>query len=174
MSQYPGDKNEKIALEKLENYLNAGINTFINLQEKKELKRFVPYTNLLFKLNPNIFYYNFEIPDYNISIDELVDEFTNKICKMVLDEDKKILLHCWGGHGKNFITLLGRTGTISAIVLGKIYNLNYKDALIYVQSFHDCRDITNNTLSPQIDIQYDQVKRILEKFNNNQFKISKY
>ena len=58
-------------------------------------------------------------------------------------------VHCWGGHG--------RTGTLVATMLGRLYGLSADAALHYTQLFHDARRIPQGVRSPQTPVQVSQV-----------------
>lgn len=158
MSQYPGDLDEEIAQDKAKKYLEHNIKTFVNLQQKEELKRFKSYEKNIKNLNKNVEFLSFEIPDMGIRDDDDVDEYTDFLIERVLNKDI-MALHCWGGHG--------RTGTISAILLGKLFFLEPKVALDRVYHSHQCRKTRNGASSPQAYDQFQQVERILTKFLSN-------
>ena len=63
---------------------------------------------------------------------------------------EKLYIHCWGGHG--------RTGTLVAVLLGRLYNLPYTTALRYTQAFHDARVYPQGVRSPQTPVQRAQVR----------------
>lgn len=156
MSQYPGDIKDDVAEEKAKSFIDSKLKVFINLQQKEELKRFKPYETLLKKMDNNIEFISFEIPDMGIREDKDVDQFTDELILKFL-KNENILIHCWGGHG--------RTGTISAILLGKIFFLDHKEALKRVSLAHKCRKLRNGGSSPQSCDQFQQVERILTNFN---------
>ncbi|KAL0485282.1 tyrosine phosphatase [Acrasis kona] len=159
MSAYPGDLVEAQALLKSQQIIFGGINVLVCLQQEKELTRFAPYKHnfeIEFKamaLERNLEFIQFEIPDQHVALDKDVEELIGKLVGRYHDGDN-ILIHCWGGHG--------RTGTIAAILLGKLYNLGADDSLRRVQAVHGCRDISKSR-APQTASQFDQVQRILTK-----------
>jgi protein-tyrosine phosphatase len=161
MSAYPGDISRQKALLKAKQLVDANITLVACLQEKSELVRFQPYEPdiLLAHKNANletkIEFINFGIPDYDIADDDLVDEFTDDLVKRFHDGEN-ILLHCWGGHG--------RTGTIAAVLLCKLYDISADESLKRVQAVHDCRVEPRGTRSPQSTPQFQQVKRLAKKY----------
>lgn len=96
--------------------------------------------------------------DKDVTSDEEVLTLVEDMEKR-LKSDEKIFIHCRGGHG--------RTGTIVAILLGKIFNLEAYDALEKVQQFHDHRaDVKKKPgvySCPETSVQTNQVYRILGK-----------
>lgn len=86
------------------------------------------------------------------------------MCELIiakLDDNDKVYLHCWGGHG--------RTGLVASIVLGMVYGISSSIAMQYVQLEHDSRFFSLNIKSPQTDSQRNQVKRILSSERVKEF-----
>jgi len=61
--------------------------------------------------------------------------------------------HCWGGHG--------RTGSLVACVLARLYGLSAAGALAATQACHDARVFPQGTRSPQTLAQRQQVARVV-------------
>jgi protein-tyrosine phosphatase len=161
MSAYPGDPSEEKARLKVKLLLGAGIRTFVCLQETNELKRFKPYRHLVTeefqKLSPdeqnqygNIEFVHFPIPDNSVTSHDDVDKFTDELVDRY-NKNENILVHCWGGHG--------RTGTISAVFMCKLYCLDATTALARTRMTHDCRDEARSS-APQHPIQFRQVIKL--------------
>lgn len=96
--EYPGDKDENVAWQKIRHMVHFGVKHFVDLTEEGELK---PYNHLLPK---GTTYLRFPIPDCGVpksidSVNRLLDKIAN-FEKM----DGYTYIHCWGG--------VGRTGTI--------------------------------------------------------------
>jgi rhodanese-related sulfurtransferase len=162
MSAYPSDKEEAKALLKSRQLLNGGIRIFVCLQQKTELQRFKHYrTDVenefknMVQQNDNLDFIIFEIPDNYYADDIDVDNFTNELVER-FHKGQNILIHCWGGHG--------RTGTISAILLSKLYGTGAEESLRRVQAVHDCRIEPRGSRSPQTDGQINQVKRLVKRY----------
>jgi predicted protein tyrosine phosphatase len=157
MSAYPSDLQEANALLKARQLLSGGIRTFVCLQEKSELRRFKNYQVDIeneFKkmvLQEDLNFLHFEIPDNYYADDTDVDNFTDELVKR-FHRGENMLIHCWGGHG--------RTGTISAILLCKLYDIEPELCLKRVQAVHDCRDNPRGSRAPQTRGQVEQVLRI--------------
>ncbi|HSW76909.1 MAG TPA: NADAR domain-containing protein [Candidatus Saccharimonadales bacterium] len=66
-----------------------------------------------------------------------------------------VVLHCWGGKG--------RTGTIAAIVIGLLYQIDAITSLSIIKQLFDHRPNkgTKRPQMPQTKCQFDQVKRVL-------------
>lgn len=73
---------------------------------------------------------------------------------------EKLYIHCWGGHG--------RTGTLVAVLLGRLYNLPYTTALRYTQAFHDARVYPQGVRSPQTPVQRAQVGSVIQRLQGLQ------
>ena len=67
-------------------------------------------------------------------------------------------MHCWGGHG--------RTGTIIAVMLGRMYDVTTAQALARTQQLHDVRGDPQNVGSPSTPVQVAQVRRLLARAEN--------
>ncbi|GFH24977.1 tyr_phosphatase_2 domain-containing protein, partial [Haematococcus lacustris] len=90
--------------------------------------------------------------DGNVTTDSAMNRLAEDCIERVL-RGEKLYIHCWGGHG--------RTGTLVAIMLGRLYNLPYTTALRYCQAFHDSRIYPQGVRSPQTPVQRAQVRRLL-------------
>jgi protein-tyrosine phosphatase len=91
------------------------------------------------------------IVDGSISSDKAMSDLADDCCQRVLN-GQRLYIHCWGGHG--------RTGTLVAIMLSRLYGLTGLDALHYTQKMHDVRISSQNTASPQTRSQILQVLRL--------------
>ncbi|KAG2374298.1 hypothetical protein C9374_010868 [Naegleria lovaniensis] len=165
MSAYPGDLKQELAQQKIEKLIQSGINCFVCLQTEEELKRFQPYRPMIEKhVNENcnisssddaqsIEFLQFPIQDTLIASDSAVTKFIQQdlIPRIVSNHNCKILIHCWGGHG--------RTGTIAAILLSHLYELNADECLQRVAQCHKCR-MRARGRAPTTDIQFKQVRRL--------------
>jgi protein tyrosine phosphatase len=78
----------------------------------------------------------------------IVRRLANMCVQRVLAGDK-LYIHCWGGHG--------RTGTLVALMLSRLYNLSADQALKYTQVLHDCRRDHQRVASPTTPAQFQQV-----------------
>ena len=103
--EYPGDKNEEIAKQKIGQMYHFGIRHFIDLTEEGELS---PYSHLL---PSDTTYIRFPIEDCGVP--KSIESVRHLLLR--IEELKKIegyvYLHCWGG--------VGRTGTIVACYLSQ-------------------------------------------------------
>jgi len=156
---YPGDLKPEKANDKVKAILTSGITTFVCLQTETELKRFHPYKNLveeqkkLLGNTTNIEFVNFQIPDTSVASDKAVKPFIESLIKRLVNNEI-LYIHCWGGHG--------RTGTIIALLLGRLYPITPDQALYLTNAFHDMR-VTQNASSPQTPDQFEQVRRLLNE-----------
>jgi protein-tyrosine phosphatase len=167
-----GYPKTKVELDKL---LEAGITTFVCLNEPLDMVRFYCTYEDQLPRDKSCTFINEPIKDMYISTDNKISLLCDNIVKR-LRSGEKVYIHCTGGHG--------RTGTVAAIVLYKLYKLSLHEILDYLQYSHDQR-VSNyfgpyfwtKTLNetdqqkacfavgqvptPQASIQYEQVKRLI-------------
>ncbi|KAL6781468.1 hypothetical protein ACKKBG_A11270 [Auxenochlorella protothecoides x Auxenochlorella symbiontica] len=92
------------------------------------------------------------ILDGNVTTDTAMSRLVDDCCLRLL-RGERLYVHCWGGHG--------RTGTVIATMLGRLYHLPVATALRYTQAFHDTRRYPQGVRSPQTPVQIAQVRRLL-------------
>ncbi len=101
--EYPGRSDPAGARSRLDAFLQAGINTFIDLTHAGEL---LPYEAALKDLararGVEVSYARIPIRDHGIPTLEVMSSILDRI-DQALSADKKVYVHCWGG--------VGRTGT---------------------------------------------------------------
>ena len=101
--EYPGSQTEEQARKRIDAFIQAGFNTFIDLTEPNELS---PYLNILNGLSQvhrlNVKHQRFPIRDAGIPSREQMRSILDTMDAEV-QTGRKIYLHCWGG--------IGRTGT---------------------------------------------------------------
>jgi hypothetical protein len=108
----------------------------------------------------NLKFLHHGIVDCGTTTDSTVLELALDICYRLL-ADEVIYLHCWGGHG--------RTGTVVAVTLGLMYDVNSTEALTRTQLYHDLRVCSLNVPSPQTPQQRRQVERILDAVRRGEY-----
>jgi len=151
--------------------LKQDITIFVCLMPQEELDRqgklYFDVAKSLIAASPTEYKQKYEelefihipIMDRSIASDEIVLNLVQDLIDK-LTKEKKIFLHCRGGHG--------RTGTIVSILLGHIYKLRGHDAIKLCQSYHDCRrDISEkygigSYSAPDTPEQKNQVYRLLD------------
>jgi len=72
------------------------------------------------------------------SLNETI-KFVDKLIKLIY-KDYILYIHCHGGHG--------RAGTIGALLIGKIYNLNCNQAVKIVEESRETRRDTSRNFIP--------------------------
>ena len=107
--------------------------------------------------NKKIEFMHLPIVDGSVTRDELVNRFCDQLVGKVLG-GKKLYVHCWGGHG--------RTGTVIAVMLGRLYDVTAAQALERTQQLHDIRGDPQNVGSPSTRTQVAQVFRLLAARRN--------
>jgi len=103
-SEYPGVYNTERTARRIDSFLEAGIDTFIDLTHPSEL---VPYLTILQEragyYGREAHYFNFPIRDHAVPSHEQMTIILDRIDSLLAD-GKNLCLHCWGG--------VGRTGTV--------------------------------------------------------------
>jgi protein-tyrosine phosphatase len=103
---YPGSKNAKEAMAKLEALVSAGAHDFLDLTEPGELE---PYEDLLpDEASGKPTYQRFPIQDVNIPTEEVMRGALAAV-RASLSAGRVPYVHCWGG--------VGRTGTLVGCLL---------------------------------------------------------
>ncbi|KAI3434891.1 hypothetical protein D9Q98_002945 [Chlorella vulgaris] len=92
------------------------------------------------------------IIDGSVTSDVALSRLADDCCSRLL-RGERMYIHCWGGHG--------RTGTLLAVMLGRLYGVTCAAALRFTQAFHDSRKFPQGVRSPQTNPQVQQVKRLL-------------
>ncbi|CAM4802583.1 unnamed protein product [Rotaria magnacalcarata] len=164
-SAYPGAKDLDEHRRITRTIYDSGIEVFVNLMQPKELIRFTPYEpeirQYAIQDDQKVEFVSFPIPDqYVCRDDQKVLEFCSHLCKRLKEDHQKILIHCWGGHG--------RTGTIMSILIGMLFELEADDALDYNYQLHKQRSRTKGRKSSLALCQREQVKNVLKMYEDQQ------
>ncbi|MES2036717.1 MAG: protein-tyrosine phosphatase family protein [Pseudomonadota bacterium] len=110
--EYPGALNQETAAQRLKQYLDCGVDYFIDLTEEGELD---PYSPLLMKLakerGMQVQHHRFAIPDRDIpSSTKLMQDILHAL-REALATKHTVYVHCFGG--------IGRTGTVVGCYLNE-------------------------------------------------------
>lgn len=101
--EYPGRHTEEETRQRIDSFLDAGLNTFIDLTMPGEL---VPYEPILREqagyYQIDVQYHRFSIGDFGTPSLQNMRTILNTITQ-ALKKDRKVYVHCWAG--------IGRTGT---------------------------------------------------------------
>ncbi|CAE7618067.1 ptn1, partial [Symbiodinium natans] len=164
---FPGDRTEPWHSAKVRSLIDAGVTTFLCLQETGELRRFTPYMALAKRLKAEklgeeelqgseaaassaLDFFHCPTPDCSVtSTDAVLAGLRTIVSK--LREGATVYVHCWGGHG--------RTGTMICAFLAACYGLTPEQA----QEFYNTgerRRGARNGYWPASQAQYDQVEAI--------------
>lgn len=154
---YPGSMTEPEHTAKIKAVLEAGVDTFVCLQEREELSRFTPYISIAKELGVamrsgnEIEFLHCPIPDGHIAESSLVGAAIATIVDRLLS-NHVVYVHCWGGHG--------RTGTVLCALLVKVYGLNVERARRYFTKTHEEGRVTGGSNQwPHSYHQYEQVRQ---------------
>ncbi|MEI7555685.1 ADP-ribosylglycohydrolase family protein [Candidatus Chlorohelix sp.] len=147
--EYPGAKNKEEARAKLQNFLKAGINYFLDLTEEKE--QLSPYSTLLnkeaSKLGIAVEYKRLPVKDVSIPTHEFMVTILDTL-DAALQAGKKVYVHCWGG--------IGRTGTVVGCYLAR-HGMSGDEALAEVRRLFKTTSKSHKD-SPEIDAQRKMVR----------------
>lgn len=172
---YPASLDDAETEKILSTLLELGINTFVCLQAEVNINTpehawrsghgLRPYIKDAQKIlsrahetqNPKITqqkidFLHLPIIDGNVTTDSALNRLAEDCMERVL-RGERLYVHCWGGHG--------RTGTLIAVMLGRLWGIPYTNALRYTQAFHDSRVYPQGVRSPQTPVQRAQVRRLL-------------
>lgn len=101
--EYPGHSYSKQLRQRLDSFLDFGINTFIDLTGPDELPSYLPMlVEQARYYEMEIQHRRFTITDHGIPTPATMQSILDEI-EASLAEGRKVYLHCWGG--------IGRTGT---------------------------------------------------------------
>lgn len=153
--EYPGDKDENKAKEKINQMVHFGVRHFIDLTEENELK---PYQQYLPK---GVTYTRFPIRDTSVptSISK-VHQLLNKISEFKKLNDGYLYLHCWGG--------VGRTGTIVACQNARIFeNPTLENVLTALRNSFSEMPKSAYRKTPETKEQIEFIKRFIDSCKRN-------
>ena len=101
--EYPGYLQDERVRQRIDAFLDLGIDTFIDLTDPDELPSYLPVLKeRAGYYDIDIRYKRFTINDHTIPSTETMQAILDEI-DAALAADRKVYLHCWGG--------IGRTGT---------------------------------------------------------------
>jgi hypothetical protein len=124
--EYPGDYNPEGTRRRIDNFLEAGVNTFIDLTHSYERP---PYDDIL-KEQARIYetdwaYHRFSIRDHSIPLRETMVNILNAI-DAAIEKKNGVYVHCWGGIGRTGIAVgcwLVRHGMTNEEALARVNQL---------------------------------------------------
>ena len=148
--EYPGDKNNgDAAREKLAHLLDAGIRTFIDLTEPRELQ---PYEHMLMEMASarqiDVAYHRFGIPDVDVPSDPHHMKCILDTIEASVAEQQPAYVHCLGG--------VGRTGTVVGCWLVR-RGARGEDALVQLQELWNACEKSGWRDSPETPAQCEYV-----------------
>ncbi|CAE7280287.1 Ank2, partial [Symbiodinium pilosum] len=146
---------------KVRSLIDAGVDTFICLQEHAELRRFTPYMDIAQRLHaekagwkaaegPALEFFHCPTPDQHVTTEESVLRAVKTLASK-LQEGRTVYVHCWGGHG--------RTGTLICSFLTVCYGLTVAQAKDFYMLGERCRPARSGYW-PASQAQYDQVTAV--------------
>jgi hypothetical protein len=165
--------SEKDGAKNVKNLMAAGVRSFVCLHKRNVDRRSnymkMSESELDEKERAKLEFTSFPIGDMRTRSNEELDELTDRIAHAVATRTDIVhFVHCTGGHG--------RTGTVVAVVLGKLFpSLTPTEAMLRIQLYHDCRqeyiDDGFTTHSPETNAQREQICAVLKIFKDRGSKI---
>jgi hypothetical protein len=147
--EYPGHFDEDSAREKLAAFLAAGIRSFIDLTERRDMLE--PYDRILREVakeaGVEVAYERMPIRDLGIPREGLMPQILARI-DAELAAGRPVYVHCWGG--------VGRTGTVAGCWLAG-QGLTCDEALARIAELRSAMPRGWRT-SPETDAQRDFVR----------------
>jgi len=148
--EYPGTYNPEATRRRIDSFLEAGIDTFIDLTQPNEN---VPYEIILKEqahaYSVNAQYQRFAIRDHRTSSQETMTHILNFMDES-LENKRNIYIHCWGG--------IGRTGLAVACYLIR-HGMKNQQALEHVNKLYKTRP--NNPYYPRSPETQEQIDFVL-------------
>lgn len=131
--EYPGSFNAETARGRIDAFLEAGINTFIDLTQSHEL---MPYETILKERaalhKVDTLYHRIAIPDHDLPSNETMVQILDTIDD-ALGAGRNVYVHCWGGIGRTGVTVgcylvrRGRTNKQALAHLGTLFKTRPKN-----------------------------------------------
>jgi protein tyrosine/serine phosphatase len=148
--EYPGGFDSENTRRRMDAFLEAGVNTFIDLTQPNEL---MPYENILKEqaeiYGVNASYHRFPIRDYSVPSSETMTAILNTIDKSI-NGGGCVYVHCWGG--------VGRTGMAVGCYLIRHGKPN-EEAVAQVDQLYKTRPANiRHPRSPETDEQIEFVR----------------
>lgn len=128
--EYPGGFNAASARRRIDAFLEAGINTFIDLTQPHELVPYEPIVSEQARIyEMNAVCHRVPIRDHSIPSRETMVHILN-LMDEALNAGRNIYVHCWGG--------IGRTGTVVGCHLVR-HGMSHEVALAEVNRLYKTR-----------------------------------
>jgi protein-tyrosine phosphatase len=155
--EYPGSRAPESARRRMDAFLEAGVNTFINLTQPHEL---APYEDIL---NEEAKIYGVDISHQRIPIRDLGIPSSNTMTAILdaidkaINDGRCVYVHCWGG--------VGRTGMVVGCYFVR-HGYTNEQALEKVDQLYKTRPMNFYHLrSPETDEQVEFVRNWWEDPN---------
>ena len=125
--EYPGSYDPETARRHMDAFLEAGINTFIDLTQSHEL---LSYEGILKEQarvhGMNAYYHRFAIRDHSVPATDTMITILNTVDD-ALSSGSGVYVHCWGGVGRTGVTVgcylvrHGATNEEALTLVNKLY-----------------------------------------------------
>ncbi len=148
--EYPGSRDSASARRRIDAFLEAGVNTFINLTQPRELSSYEDILKEEAKVyGVDVFHQRIPIRDFGVPSSDVMTAILDAIDKAIRD-GRCVYVHCWGG--------VGRTGMVVGCYLVR-HGMPNEQALEKVDQLYKTRPVNFHQLrSPETDGQADFVR----------------
>jgi protein-tyrosine phosphatase len=157
---YPGAYDPETTRRRLDAFLEAGINTFIDLTQAHEL---IPYEDILQEqaqiYTINAEYHRFAIHDFSIPSAKTMTDILDTIDETI-SKGGCVYAHCWGG--------VGRTGLVVGCYLVRHGYTNVQALAEVDRLFKTRPDGSYHQRSPESNEQIDFILNWWDEPKNNQ------
>ncbi len=148
--EYPGSYDPEIMRLRIDSFLEAGVNTFINLTQPHELLSYEAVLKEQAQIyNINAAHYRFAIRDHSIPSADTMTSILNAMDEAI-NNGGCVYVHCWGG--------VGRTGMVVGCYLVR-HGFTNEQAAAEVDRLFKTRP--NNLYFPRSPESDEQVEFIL-------------
>lgn len=148
--EYPGSSNYGFMRQRIDLFLEAGVNTFVDLTRANELPSYETVLKEQTKIyNVSTAYHRFAIRDHGVPSSALMTSILNTIDDAIKNVGC-VYVHCWGG--------VGRTGMVVGCYLIR-HGYTNQQAVIEVNRLYKTRP--NNLYFPRSPESDEQVEFIL-------------
>ncbi len=143
--EYPAVRDPAQTRKRLQAFLDAGIDTFIDLTGTGENPPYLPLLQRQARQSLPVQYHHFPVPDFDVPSVAIMVTILEAIDRSLAD-GRNLYLHCLGGIGRTgtavgcYLVRHGRSGPDALGELGKMYRTSAQSAF-YPESPQNARQV---------------------------------